>query len=70
MQHGCFPTPLCAVCTFAAELADKVTVRPADIDDEYAGGGGQQHPGQADGQAGQQAGLLRTEHRLEVTGEC
>ncbi len=39
---------------------------PADVDDNHAGCGCQQHPGQADGQAGQQSRLFRPEHRLEI----
>ncbi len=39
---------------------------PADVDDNHAGCGCQQHPGQADGQAGQQSSLFRPEHRLET----
>jgi hypothetical protein len=38
---------------------------PANVDDNHAGCGCQQHPGQADGQAGQQSSLFRPEHRLE-----
>jgi hypothetical protein len=38
---------------------------PADIDNGHAGGGGQQHPGEANGQAGYQARLFRTEHGLK-----